>query len=133
VIVVDASAGIELISRSDPQGRRIADAIAEEFFVHVPELFDLEMLQALRRAEARDTLRATGVDEALAALGELRAVRYDHAPLRPRIWSLRHNLTAYDAAYVALAELLEATLLTTDARLARSGGHEAEVELIAAR
>ena len=64
-------------------------------------------------------------------LATIRAIRYDHAPLQSRVWSLRHNLTAYDAAYVALAELLEATLLTTDARLARSSGHEAEIELIA--
>ncbi len=66
---------------------------------------------------------------ATEALRNMRAVRYPHAALLPRIWELRENLTAYDAAYVSLAETLDAPLITTDARLARASGHRAEIEL----
>jgi predicted nucleic acid-binding protein len=131
VIVLDASAGVEAVCRDRLHSERIAAIVAGQFAVHVPALFDLEVLQALRGREAGGELAGRELSAALADLADLRAVRYDHAPLRSRIWSLRHNHTAYDAAYVALTELLEATLLTTDARLARSSGHEAEIELIA--
>jgi predicted nucleic acid-binding protein len=69
------------------------------------------------------------LEAALLDLTDLRATSHDHEPLRPRVWGLRHNLTAYDAAYVALAELLEAPLLTTDRALSRSSGHIARIEL----
>lgn len=128
--VLDASAGVELICR-DARAERIAARLEHQFTVYVPVLFDLEVLHALRGLEAAGRVRGEPLTAALADFADLRTTRYDHAPLRQRIWSLRHNLTAYDAAYVALAELLEAPLLTTDARLARSSGHEAEVELIA--
>ncbi len=131
MIVVDASAGVDLVCGDRPRSARIAECLAPEFTVHVPALFDLEMLQALRGLEAGGKLAERQLIASLGILADLRATRYDHAALRPRIWSLRHNFSAYDAAYVALAELLEAPLLTTDARLARSGGHKAEIELIA--
>lgn len=67
---------------------------------------------------------------ALQHLAELDLERYPHTPLLPRIWALRENLTAYDATYVALAEVLEATLLTSDQRLAAGTGNLADVELI---
>ncbi len=130
MIVLDASAGVELICRDRPYSDRVAGRIANEFAVYVPALFDLEVLQAIRNLEAADTLSGRALATALTNLADLRAVRYDHAPLRTRIWSLRHNHTAYDAAYIALAELLEATLVTTDARLARSSGHQARIELV---
>ncbi len=131
MIVLDASAGVELVCRDRPLSNRVADRIANEFTVEVPSVFDLEVLQAIRNLEFGKVLNGRAEETALQNLAALRATRYDHVALRPRIWSLRHNLTAYDAAYVALAELLEATLLTTDAPLARSTGHEAEIELIA--
>jgi predicted nucleic acid-binding protein len=109
----------------------VADRIANEFTVEVPSVFDLEVLQTIRNLEFGKVLSGRAQETALHNLAALRATRYDHVALRSRIWSLRHNLTAYDAAYVALAELLEARLLTTDARLARSSGHKAEVELVA--
>lgn len=130
MIVLDASAGVELICRDRPHSDRVAERIANEFAVYVPALFDLEVLQAIRNLEAADRLNGRALAAALTNLADLRAIRYDHAPLRTRIWSLRHNHTAYDAAYIALAELLEATLLTTDARLARSSGHEARIDLV---
>ena len=131
MIVIDASAGVEVLRREESVGDLIAARIENELAVHVPALFDLEMLNALRGLEAKGAVDGAALDVMLDDLATIRAIRYDHAPLRSRVWSLRHNLTAYDAAYVALAELLEATLLTTDARLARSSGHEAEIELIA--
>ena len=69
--------------------------------------------------------------EGLARLDDLGIVRYAHVLLLPRIWGLRHNMTAFDAAYVALAEVLDAPLVTTDARLAAAPGHAATIELIA--
>lgn len=79
--------------------------------------------------EAGGKLSGGALAGALSDLGDLRATRYGHQPLRRRVWALRKNLTAYDAAYVALAEFLDAPLLTSDARLARSAGHRARIEL----
>ena len=76
------------------------------------------MLDAVRGAEALDDF------------AHLSLVRHPHGPLLPRMWALRDSLSAYDAAYVALAEALGATLLTLDARLARAGGHSARVEVV---
>ncbi|MQA73791.1 MAG: PIN domain-containing protein [Solirubrobacterales bacterium] len=129
MIVLDASAGVELLCRNGARGDWIAERLAGEFTVHVPALFDLEVLHALRGLEASEKLASTTLGAALSDLVDLRATRHDHERLRPRVWALRRNLTAYDAAYVALAELLEATLLTTDAPLARSSGHEARIEM----
>lgn len=86
------------------------------------------MLNALRGLDRAGKLPPGAAATALTDLDDLRVISYDHEPVRPRIWSLRENLTAYDAAYVALAELLPATLITTDLRLARSSGHEAAID-----
>ena len=97
--------------------------------LRVPHLFEVEVLHAIRgltigaRIPARLGLRA------VEALSDLRLTRYSHAPFVRRIWDLRANLTAYDAAYVALAEALDAPLVTTDGKLARAPGHRARVEL----
>jgi len=128
LIVVDASAAVRLFCWSDEKARWLRDRLEHEALVSVPALFDLEVLQALRRLEARDVLEQTTVRQGLANLVDLRATRHDHAPFRSRIWSLRHNLTAYDAAYVALAEILDAPLITVDTRLARSSGHKVTIE-----
>ena len=97
--------------------------------LHVPHLFDVEVLHALRRHALRGTPSKERSLQASEALRDLRAVRYPHAALFWRIWELRDNLTAYDAAYVSLAETLDAPLVTTDARLARSSGHHAAIAL----
>ena len=68
--------------------------------------------------------------EALENLGLLRTIRYSHHPYLPRIWTLRNNLTAYDAAYVALAESLDAPLLTRDLKLAATPGNRARIEVV---
>ena len=129
MIVLDASAGVDLLSRTTDRADRIAVRLAAESTVHVPELFDLEVLHAFRGLEAGRKLPPDTITAALRDLVDLRATRHRHESLRPRIWELRANLTAYDAAYVALAELLDAPLLTSDWPLVRSAGHEARIEL----
>jgi predicted nucleic acid-binding protein len=131
LIVLDASAVLELLLRSaagDAVTRRIAPA---EETLHAPHLLDLEVVQVLRRYEASGSLSRSRAEESLEDFLGLDVIRYPHDALLPRVWSLRRNLTAYDAAYVALAEALDAPLLTADARLARSTGHRARMELVA--
>lgn len=129
MIVLDASAAVDLACQNGDRGDRIAGRLAGEFTVHVPALFDLEVLQALRGLESAGKLPADTLAAALSDLSDLRAARHGHQQLRPRVWALRRNLTAYDAAYVALAELLDAPLLTSDEALSRSSGHTAAIEL----
>jgi predicted nucleic acid-binding protein len=79
-----------------------------------PEIVDLEVAMAWRRQLDAGWLEPDGAQQALGDLAELNLVRASHRPLMPRIWELRNNLTPYDAAYVALAETLDTTLLTAD-------------------
>jgi predicted nucleic acid-binding protein len=129
VIVVDASAVLELLLNT-PQAARVA----ERLFVvgetlHAPHLLDLEVAQVLRRYAAAGALTGERGDQVLEDLGDLPLERYPHTFLIPRIWELRHALTAYDAAYVALAEALAAPLVTRDAALAWAR-HRARIELV---
>jgi predicted nucleic acid-binding protein len=131
VIVIDASALLELLLGT-ALGRGVASRVADpRVGLHTPHLADLEVAQALRRYVYDRQLEP---DAAGAALRELRALdleRHPHEPLLDRVWALRDNVTAYDAAYVALAEALAAPLLTCDARLARAPGTRARIELMA--
>ena len=130
MIVLDASVTVELLLNSEV-GRRIAERIADpDLALHAPQLLDLEVAQALRRYAAAGLIGAETGREALERLGDLGITRWDHEPLLPRVWTLRHNLTAYDAAYAALAEALEATLLTGDRRLASAPRLAAEIEIV---
>jgi predicted nucleic acid-binding protein len=97
--------------------------------LHAPQLIDLEVLHVLRRFERRSILRPSRAAEAVEDFLDLPLTRYSHGPLATRVWELRGALTAYDAAYVALAEALGAPLLTRDAALASVRGHRARVEL----
>jgi predicted nucleic acid-binding protein len=130
VIVLDASALIELLTRSD-RGRRVeARILRPSESIHAPGLIDLEVAQVLRRY-----VRSAQVPEhwARAALDLTLAfpmTRYQHEPLMKRIWALRENVTAYDAAYLALAEALKATLVTCDTGLARIPGCVASVDVM---
>jgi predicted nucleic acid-binding protein len=130
MIVLDASALVELLlgtARGLSIGTRISDpALA----LHVPHLADVEVAQALRRYVRDGELDAVSTAAALEDLRALDLERHAHEPLLDRIWALRQNLTAYDATYVALAEVLEATLLTCDGKLARAPGMAGLVELV---
>lgn len=130
MIVLDASAALEWLLQT-PAGQKIeARIFSRNESLHAPHLLDLETAQVLRRLVREGALSASRAEEALDDLQELRLTRYPHFVLLTRIWQLRHNLTAYDAAYVALAETLGASLVTRDARLSSASGHKAQVEVV---
>jgi predicted nucleic acid-binding protein len=129
LIVLDASAALELLLMTETGERLVERIFAPTETLHAPELLDLEVAQVLRRYERGKALAASRAAEALDDLAALPLERYSHRLLLPRAWDLRANLTLYDAAYVALAELLDAPLLTCDAALARAP-HAARVELL---
>lgn len=129
MIVLDASAAIDWLLQT-PAGRHIENRIyARNESLHAPHLLDLEVIQVLRRLVQRGALAANRADQAIRDLLDLRIHRYPHFLLLTRIWQLRHNLSAYDAAYIALAESLKGPLITRDRRLASVTGHGATIEL----
>jgi predicted nucleic acid-binding protein len=129
VIVLDASAAIDWLLQT-AAGQRIEKRIySHHESLHAPHLLDLEVAQVLRRLVREGAVSAHRADQAIEDFLDLRITRYPHFLLLPRIWQLRHNLSAYDAAYVALAEKLGARLLTRDGRLASGSGHAALIEL----
>jgi predicted nucleic acid-binding protein len=97
--------------------------------LHAPHLLDAEIVQVLRRFERLGIIDAKRAQQALEDLRALRLVRHPHEPLLDRIWALRHNLSAYDALYVALAEGLAAPLVTLDQRIADAPGHRADIRV----
>jgi predicted nucleic acid-binding protein len=130
LIVLDASAAAEILLALPRAGARLRERLAEPGeTIHVPHVFDLEVVATIRRHALRGALTESRAHRALAALRDLRATRYSHVPLRRRIWELREKVTPYDAAYLALAEALAAPLVTVDAALARAAGPPARVEL----
>lgn len=130
MIVLDASALLELLLGTE-RGRSIAARIADPALgLHAPHLADVEVAQALRRYVRDGELEPDSAAFALEGLQSLDLERHAHEPLLDRVWALRENLTAYDAVYVALAEALDTTLLTCDARLARAPGISRRVELV---
>ena len=130
MIVLDASAAVELLLRT-PTGARVAGRIgARAESLHAPHLIDVEVLHVLRRLSSLGHLPALDAEQAISDLGGLGLSRYPHDPFLARIWELRSSVSAYDATYLALAEALAAPLLTADRRLARARGHRAVVELI---
>jgi predicted nucleic acid-binding protein len=129
MIVLDASAAVDwLLQTSAGQGieKRI---YSRNETLHAPHLLDLEVTQVLRRLALQGVISVRRADEAVRDMLDLRIARYPHFVLVPRIWQLRHNFSAYDAAYIVLAEKLGAALVTRDARLASASGHAAPVEL----
>ncbi len=130
MIVVDASAILELLFAT-PCGLAVADKIRDEELA-APQLLLVECVQVLRRAEARGDVTTILGGELIRDLEQLDLHYIDHDLLVQRIWELRHNLTAYDAAYVAAAELLEAELVTTDERMSGAPGNRARVTVVRA-
>ncbi len=130
MIVVDASALLEALLRTPA-----AEAVERWLFdprqsLHAPHLLDIEVAQVVRRYAASREIDPERGRAALADLADFPLRRYPHGFLLPRVWELRRNLTAYDAVYVALAEALDAPLLTRDRRLAAASGHAARIELV---
>ncbi|MBI2822391.1 MAG: type II toxin-antitoxin system VapC family toxin [Acidobacteria bacterium] len=130
MIVVDASALLEVLLRTPSAERVEARLFAPGQTLHAPHLLDLEIAQVLRRYTAAGELDPQRAAEALQDLADFPVERYPHILFLPRIWQLRHQMTAYDAAYVALAEVLEAPLVTRDSRVERASDHDAKVELL---
>ena len=130
MIVVDASAVLETLLRTPAAAAVEGRLFDSRQTLHAPHLIDVEVAQVVRRYAAAGELDAERGREALADLADFPLLRYPHDLLLQRIWELRNNLTAYDAAYVALAEVLGAPLLTRDRRLAAAPGHHAQVELV---
>lgn len=130
MIVIDASVTVAALLSTGGAGARARERLRLDPDLHAPHLLDVEVVAALRR---RVRLGQTDLDRATAALADLAALpalRWDHEPLLFRAWALRENVTAYDAVYVALAEALGATLVTSDAPLSRAAGIRCPVELL---
>ena len=129
MIVLDASAAIDWLLQTSA-GQIIEKRIySHNESLHAPHLLDLEVAQVLRRLVREGTITAHRADQAVRDLLDLRITRYPHFVLLPRIWQLRHNCSAYDAAYIVLSEQLGAALITRDGRLASASGHAAPIEL----
>lgn len=129
MIVVDASIIVTALGDDSSDGVRTRDRLRGERLV-APHLIDLEVTSAWRRLAAAGAIDDRRARIALEDLGSLRMQRVPHGPLVARAWELRDNLTVYDAAYVALAEILDLTLLTADGRLAGAAGPRCAVELL---
>jgi len=129
MIVLDASVVVELLTNG-PLADSVRRDLAErsEVFI-VPHLLDVEVVNALRGLVAGQRIDSHLSAQILAGLAALRAERYAHTPLVGRIWELRHNFTAYDAVYIALAEATDSVLYTCDAKLCK--GHRARIALFA--
>jgi predicted nucleic acid-binding protein len=119
-MVLDASVVIEWLLQISSSGEKL----------YAPYLVDVEVCQVLRRYVSHEILDAHRAAEALHDLTDLRMYRYPHLPLLQRAWELRNHLTAHDAMYVALAEALDAILLTRDGKLAAAPGHRARIQLV---
>lgn len=128
MIVVDASAIVALVRRDEPAADDVARVLAVSVRrLHAPHLLDLEVASALRKVVLGRAVSRQRATQALHDFQQLPIVRWEHRALLSRVWALRDTLTAYDAAYVALAEALGARLLTLDARLARAATRRIEV------
>jgi predicted nucleic acid-binding protein len=129
MIVLDASAVVDWLLQT-PSGQRIEQRIyARNDSLHTVHLLDVEFTQVMRRLVREGTLARKRAEEAMEDLIAVRVTRYAPVVLLHRIWQLRQNLSAYDAAYVALAEELNAPLITRDQKLAKAPGHTATIEV----
>ncbi len=130
MIVLDSSAMLEQLLGT-PKGQHIQDQyLVEGESFHVPHLFDLEIIQVLRRYVHHHILSNHRATQAMDDYLDFPLTRYPHQPLLSRIWELREHVTAYDAAYVSLAEVLNIPLITCDEKLATAPGHTANIVLV---
>jgi predicted nucleic acid-binding protein len=130
MIVLDASALLEVLLATAAAERVARSIFARGQTLHAPHVIDLEVAQVLRRYRREGEISEVRAMEALRDLQDFPLTRYPHDLFLPRIWELKENLTAYDAAYIALAEVLPAPLVTRDGRIGRSRSHRAEVQVL---
>lgn len=128
LIVVDSSAVIDAVLARPPKPKLVA-RLADDGDLHAPHLIDVEILHALRRLVQTGAAHEARVDDARADIDDIALTRYPVGSLGDRVWALRHQMTAYDAVFVSLAEALDVPLVTCDRRLARAHGHQARVEV----
>ena len=131
MIVVDASALLEFLLQTSLGARVEARLFGDEDELHAPHLVDVEIAQGLRRLVRTGEVSSGRAGEAIADLTDLDLHRHAHRDLLDRAWKLRDNISAYDAMYVALAEAIEAPIVTCDGPLAKAPGHRARIEVIA--
>lgn len=129
MIVVDASVLAVALGDDGNDGERFRERLTGETLV-APELIDLEMISVWRRRVSAKLMTVRRATAAVQDLADLPLRRCSHQPVLHRIWELRHTLTPYDAAYIALAETLAVVLVTADARLSRASGIRCEIEAI---
>ena len=131
MIVVDASALLEFLLQT-----RLGTSVEARLFrdrdeFHAPHLADVEVTQALRRLVRSGEVSHARAADAMTDLTDFDLHRHPHVDLLTRAWKLRENVTVYDAMYIALAEALDAPMVTCDAPLGRAPGHRARIEVIA--
>jgi predicted nucleic acid-binding protein len=130
LIVVDASAILETLLQTKLAPRVMERLLEPSATLHAPHLLDIEVTHALRRLAQHGDLTVSRAEQGLDDFSQLHIERHGHQLLTMRIWQLRESMTAYDGAYVALAEALDAPLLTCDAKLAKAHGHKARIDLV---
>lgn len=130
MIVPDASALLVALTVDSAPGDAVRERLAEAAPLHAPHVVDLEVLSGIRGLALGGKLDPRRADQARADWRDTRISRHAHHPFEGRIWQLRHNLTVYDAAYVATAEILGCVLLSGDAAMGEAPGVDCEVELI---
>jgi predicted nucleic acid-binding protein len=128
LVVVDASLILAIIA-GDDRSPQLLDRIASHE-MHAPHFIDLEVIQTVRKTVLHKHATLTAANASLATFARLPILKHAHSPLLERIWELRDNFSAYDATYVALAELLGVPLLTRDARMSRATGHRVPIEFV---
>jgi predicted nucleic acid-binding protein len=129
MIVADASVLMEVLLRTAVGTEVEKQLFAPGQTINIPYLTDLEVLQVLRRYLRKRVLSAVRARQAIDDYADMPLNRYPHGVLLARIWGLRDNFTAYDAAYIALAEALDSPLMTCDRAFA-AGGHRAKVQIV---
>jgi predicted nucleic acid-binding protein len=127
MIIADASVILEVLLNTTTGAEIEKQLFAPEQTIHIPYLTDLEVLQVLRRYSSTKVISDVRAQQAIEDYTDMPLNRYPHSVLLPRIWTLRHNFTAYDAAYIALAEALDSPLMTCDHAFAMLRGHRARV------
>ncbi len=128
MLVVDASVLFEVVAGT-PDAESLRARLGADSDAAAPHVLDAEVLSAIQTHHRSGDLDVTAASQAVDDLRSWPGERYSHRPLLSRAWELRHNVRSYDALYVALAEGLDATLLTRDRRLAGAPGVDCRIEL----